>query len=251
MNGTRLQTFAGVVLVAALAGCSASPEKPADNPAQPSRMHWSEAEKPFIASGNEPFWRVILEPGQLVLERPNQPTEELRYETVSRSDTGRRYQASREGLSIDLITASQLCRDSMTGMPHPFQVRLSINGDSASGCGGDPERLLMGAEWVVEDIGGRGIIDKSRVTMRFLPDGKIAGLGSCNRYMGSWSLNGETLELSKLASTRKACPPALMDQEGRFLKQLESVRSFDISPQGALLISAGSQAPIRAFQATR
>lgn len=245
MNGTHRLAFAGVTLLVGLAGCSSSPEKP-----EAVAVSGHELDKPFTATGNEPFWRVIVEPGQLVLERPGEPTEELRYETLEQSDTGHRFRADRDELSIELVTAPQLCRDSMTGMPHPRQVRLFLNGEQMSGCGGEPASLIMDTEWVVEDIGGRGIVDKSRVTIEFLPEGWIAGAGSCNRYMGSWTLNGETLEVGKLASTRKACPPALMDQEDRFLRQLESVRSFDISSQGALLVGSGGDAPIRAFPAT-
>ncbi len=245
MKGTHVLAFAGVAIFAGLAGCSSSPDRPetvADSSAA--------LEKPFTATGNEPFWRVIVEPGQLVLERPGRPTEELRYQTVEQSKTGHRFRASREGLSIELVTAPQLCRDSMTGMPHPLQVRLFINGNPLSGCGGDPERLILDVEWAVEKIGGRPVVDKSRATIQFLPDGRIAGMGSCNRYTGSWSLNGETLEVGPLATTRKACEPALMDQEHRLLRQLESTRSFDISQRGELLVSSGAGALLRASPAT-
>lgn len=244
MKGTHVLAFAGVALFAVLAGCSSSPDKPETIPESGPAL-----EKPFTATGNEPFWRVIVEPGQLVLERPGQPTEELRYKTVEQSRTGHRFRASRNGLSIELVTAPQLCRDSMTGMPHPLQARLFINGNSLSGCGGDPKHLIMGNEWVVENIGERGVAEKSRATLQFLPDGRIAGMGSCNRYTGSWSLNGETLEIGPLASTRKACEPALMDQEDRLLRQLESTRSFDINLRGQLMIDSDDGTLLRAARA--
>lgn len=212
-------------------------------------------EIPFTATGNEPFWRVIVEPGQLVLERPGHTAEELRYKTLSRTDSGRRFRAAREELTIDLVTAPQLCRDSMTGMPHPVQVRLVVNGNVESGCGGDPDRLLMGTEWVVESMGGQGMVegmvDKFRATVQFLPDGRIAGIGSCNRYTGRWSLSGEALNIENLAMTRKACQPELMEQEARLLRQLESTRGFDISPQGELLLRTDSGLSLRASQAGR
>ena len=34
------------------------------------------------------------------------------------------------------------------------------------------------------------------------------------------------LELGPLASTRKACPPAIMNQEARFLEALEETRGY-------------------------
>jgi heat shock protein HslJ len=244
MKGTHVLGFAGVVLFSGLTGCSSAPDRPETVPDKGQAL-----EKPFTANGNEPFWHVIVEPGQLVLERPGQPTEELRYRTIEQSPTGHRFRASREELVIELVTAPQLCRDSMTGMPHPFQARLVINGDRLSGCGGDPERLLMGIEWAVENIDGRGLVDKSRPTIEFLPNGTVAGMGSCNRYTGRWSLNGETLEVGPLASTRKACEPPVMGQEDRFLRQLEATRGFDISPRGELLISSDEGTVLRAARA--
>lgn len=243
MKGTHAFALAGVVLLVALAGCSSSPDKPAAGSGA------TLLDTPFTATGNEPFWRVIVEPGQLVLERPGEPTEELRYKTLEQSDTGHRFRASREGLVVELVTAPQLCRDSMTGMPHPLQARLFINGKPAAGCGGNPRDLIMGTEWVVETIGGQGLVAQSRATIEFLPDGQIAGLGSCNRYSGRWSLTGETLEVGPLASTRKACEPALMDQENRLLRQLQSTRSFDISQRGELLLSPKAGAALKAAPA--
>ncbi|MDI9244166.1 META domain-containing protein [Marinobacter sp. CHS3-4] len=206
--------------------------------------------KPFTATGNEPFWKVTLESGQLTLERPNQPTATMDYQTVARLTSGRTYRAKAPGLSVEVITASQMCRDSMSGMLHPYQVRVSINGKTMSGCGGNPSRLLMGDAWVVEDIGGRGIIDRSQATVQFLPEGRVIGTSSCNRYTGRWNLNGEAIGVSGLAVTRRACPPALMNQEDRLLKLLESVSRFDINPQGALLLISDTGEKIRAFQAT-
>ena len=207
--------------------------------------------KPFTATGNEPFWRLIIEPGQLVLERLDQPTLELRYETVAESRFGRTFTAKDDDHAISVLAAPQLCRDSMSGMPHPFQIRLTLNGDVLSGCGGEPDRLLMGDPWLVEDIGGRGVIDRSRVTVQFLPEGRVIGTGSCNRYTGDWTLDGESIEVSQLASTRRACAPALMNQEDRFLKLLQEVRRFDIKPTGALELQIDGVKPIRAFQVTQ
>lgn len=208
-------------------------------------------QKPFVARGNEPFWKVIVEHGQLILERPDHETESLRYTEVSASPAGRHYRATKDGLSVSLVTAPQLCRDSMTGMPYPAQVRLSINGEVASGCGGNPQRLLTGTEWGIEYIGGRGIIDKSRVTLRFMEKNRLSGSGGCNSYTGQWELLGDGIKVGPLASTRKACAPALMDQESGFFRELEKVERFDISPAGALLLITADGTRLKAFQSTQ
>jgi len=199
---------------------------------------------------NEPFWRAVLEPGQLVVEQMGKEPLALRYEVVESGATGRTFEAEGDGVRVSLKTANQLCRDSMTGMPYPQQVRLAINGEERDGCGGDPERLLRGTEWVVEDIGGRGIIDSSRVTLNFLAEQRVAGRASCNQFSGGWKLTGEELGFTRMASTRKACAPALMNQEDRFLSLLNEVRRFDIGRHGELLLETGDGRLIRAFQST-
>ncbi|HEY9121194.1 MAG TPA: META domain-containing protein [Marinobacter sp.] len=227
-------------------GCSSTPENPA--PTHAKNPASGAIELPFIARGNEPFWRAIVEPGQLVLERMGEPPVELRYETTHRSAVGRTFRAAGEGIRITLVTARQLCHDSMTGMPYPNQVRLEVNGGPVSGCGGDPERLLKGAEWVVEDIGGSGLIDHSKVTIEFMSANQVAGNASCNQFRGSWKLTGEGLRLSRMASTGKSCAPALMTQESRFLSLLSDVTRFDIGRHGELLLIASDGRMITAFQ---
>lgn len=209
-----------------------------------------DVEKPFVARGNEPFWRVILEPGQLVLERMDEETVALRYEATEQSSTARTFEAEGDGIRVSLKAAAQLCRDSMSGMPYPRQVRLTINGDEFRGCGGNPEQLLRGTEWVVEDIGGGGIIDSSRVTLNFQEDNRVAGRASCNQFSGGWKLTGEGIGFTRMASTKKACAPALMNQESRFLSLLGEVRRFDIGRHGDLVLSTGDGQRIRAFPST-
>ncbi|MGM0768686.1 MAG: META domain-containing protein [Pseudomonadota bacterium] len=207
-------------------------------------------ESPFVARGNEPFWHVTLVNNELTLSRMGEATETLFSRAIERSDTGQTIRAEREGLKIRLAVAPQLCQDSMSGMPYPNQVRLSVNGEEQAGCGGDPERLLRGAEWVVEDIGGDGLIDSSRVTIQFLDDERVVGRGSCNRYMGAWDLTGEGLAFDRMASTQMACAPALMDQEQRFLALMAEVNRFRIGQHGELILSTNNGETLRAFQSS-
>lgn len=205
---------------------------------------------PFVARGNEPFWHATLVGRELTLSRMGEATETLYSRVVEQGMNGQTIRAERDGLSVTLDVAPQLCMDSMSGMPHPNQVRLSVNGDTWAGCGGDPERLLRGAEWVVEDIGGRGIIDSSRVTIRFLGDNRVVGQSSCNRYFGPWNLTGEGLEMGQMAGTLMACAPALMQQEGRFLEMLSEVQRFRIGQNGELILTTADGDTLRAFQSS-
>lgn len=104
------------------------------------------------------------------------------------------------------------------------------------GCSGDPARPLQGGEWVVEDINAAGIIDRSRVTLTFGPDGRVNGRASCNNFMGEYRLTGDGLTIDAPATTRKICAPALMEQEQRVLRNLQTLRSYEFDGTGALLL---------------
>jgi len=79
---------------------------------------------------------------------------------------------------------------------------------------------LMGA-WTVEYIGERPVIDNSPAYIEFAEEGRVGGNASCNRFSGAYVLSGSSLTFSKLASTKKMCFGALMEQETRFLAALE------------------------------
>jgi heat shock protein HslJ len=93
---------------------------------------------------------------------------------------------------------------------------------------------LYSQPWLVEDIGGRGVVDQAQTTMKFGGDGSVSGDTSVNRYQGRATIDAGKLSFGPLATTRRAGPPALMDQESKFLKALESVKSFRIEATGLL-----------------
>ena len=189
--------------------------------------------EPFRASGNEPFWSLSVEQGQMPLSRLNEG--ELAPQGYRAGDSSGEWLSDGQP-QIRLQLSDQLCEDSMSGMSYPQQVRVQVEGKQLEGCGGNTARLLQGGEWVVEDINGGGIIDRSRVTLNFGEDGRIHGRSSCNNYMGQYQLSGEGLSIGPLAGTRMACPPSLMEQEQRVLKNLEAVQRFEFDQTGALLL---------------
>jgi putative lipoprotein len=94
---------------------------------------------------------------------------------------------------------------------------------------------LAGTAWIAEDIDGGGVADRVRSTLGFERDGRIFGNGACNRYFGTVKLTGDRLQLTPVGSTRMACPPAVMDQETRFLAALAATVSFR-SEDGKLVL---------------
>ena len=50
----------------------------------------------------------------------------------------------------------------------------------------------------------------------------MSGSSGCNTYSGGYKLDGSTVTIGPLASTRMACDQALMDQETAFLTALQT-----------------------------
>jgi|GEM_PF-13068 len=106
----------------------------------------------------------------------------------------------------------------------------------------EPKTLTAG-EWVIEDIGGGGVIDNTQASLAFSVDGRVSGLATCNRIVGGYEVTGDAaptggdLALGPLGTTLMACPEALENQERKLLALLERVERFDIDDTGALQLS--------------
>lgn len=96
---------------------------------------------------------------------------------------------------------------------------------------------LVGQEWIVEDIAGRGVVDDARATLLFGGDGRLSGDTSCNRYFADYKVDGTKLRIDNAGVTKRACAPAVMDQEQRFLNVFNAVSSYRIDGTGALVLS--------------
>lgn len=59
--------------------------------------------------------------------------------------------------------------------------------------------------------------------------GRVSGSAGCNRFHGDFEVDGKTLSLGPLASTRKLCEDEVMAQERQFLAALASVATWDIA----------------------
>ena len=99
----------------------------------------------------------------------------------------------------------------------------------------EAEEVLTGTSWWVEDIGGAGVVDRSRSTVEFFEPGRVAGSTGCNRYTGGYEREGATLKFGVLAGTMMACPEALMNQEQRFHEAMGQVAAWRIDPRTDLL----------------
>jgi heat shock protein HslJ len=188
----------------------------------------------WVARSNEPFWAVTVEGEQAVLTTPEGTGAAIALQAPVWRDGAVEW-ASADG-AVLLRVADRLCRDTMTGMPYPETVTLITPEQERQGCGGEPRSLLTGEEWVIEDIGEKGIIDNARPTMTFRTDGSLGGSGGCNRYNARYDLTGEGLTIGPAAATMMACPRAVMTLEQAMFRAMAGVVRFDIDMTGALLL---------------
>ncbi len=95
---------------------------------------------------------------------------------------------------------------------------------------------LIGHEWVIEDIAGRGVIDMSYASLVFLEEGRLAGNATCNRILGNYKISDRRIDIDSAGTTMMSCPEALMRQERVLLEMLPRVQSYRIDATNALIL---------------
>lgn len=76
---------------------------------------------------------------------------------------------------------------------------------SLTGCaGGGGESGSAGSD-TVDPIGTWGSTAAQAPNLTFTEDGNVSGTDGCNRLTGSWTAEGDTVDLGTMASTLMAC----------------------------------------------
>jgi heat shock protein HslJ len=110
---------------------------------------------------------------------------------------------------------------------------------------------LTGTEWVLQDLAGTPAIANVKATLAFLETGKVAGNGSCNRFMGTVEISRDSIKFGPLASTRMACVDnAVSSQETEYLKALSAAKRFEWKEPTLLIYAEGYDKPLRFTRAT-
>lgn len=82
--------------------------------------------------------------------------------------------------------------------------------------------------------------------MTFDAQGRVAGQSGCNRFAGSFAQDGLTLTFGALAGTKMACDADRMTVEQRMFAALAGVRTWALTPGGALELMGDAGLLIRA-----
>ena len=163
----------------------------------------------------------------------------------TRVEGGRRYEGRTDLHTLTATVLDTVCVDSMSGLPRPHTVEVTVDGKTLKGCAGDASLLLRGA-WEVDGVGGTALVNKSRVTLDFDANGRLTGSATCNRYVTTYLLTGEGLTVTMPISTMRGCAAALMSQEQAFLTALRGVKRFELTADGALVLHSADGTTITA-----
>ncbi len=108
---------------------------------------------------------------------------------------------------------------------------------------------LEGPTWRVEELPGQdaGALAALRPALSVRFDaGRVEGFSGCNRFAGSYTRDGDRLDLGPLAGTMMACPEPAMSLENAFRSALAGSLRFAISDGRLRLTSeSGTVATLR------
>jgi heat shock protein HslJ len=178
---------------------------------------------PYYASGNEPGWSMEIFEGTIDF---NGDYGALRIKMPIIQDASnegtRELVASDNILKLEAKIENHNCTDTMSGEKFSHTVHVSIDGKLLKGCG---QSLVRNVEWVLEKIEDVVVTGKRVPSLTFGPEGRIYGTTGCNNYNGSYSLEGETININhNIATTMMACiGDNSQDVEKRYLNILPSL----------------------------
>lgn len=110
------------------------------------------------------------------------------------------------------------------------------------------EPAVFGQSWVVEYVDGIGAIADPRATLHISEAGKAGGSGPCNVYFATAKVDGQSIAISNIGSTFKACAPEVMAEEKAMFDALVKAASFRIDA-GKLIIADKDSREILRFSA--
>ncbi len=114
--------------------------------------------------------------------------------------------------------------------------------DGGSSGAASPGGTLEGVSWRLSSFDGfEGSpapgMEHGAVTARFA-DGTLSGSGGCNTYHAGYTLDGTSLQIGPIASTRMACGGPVDALETAYFAALERVASYRIDGSGLVLLDA-------------
>jgi heat shock protein HslJ len=111
---------------------------------------------------------------------------------------------------------------------------------------GSPSTSLAaaaGAEWQLQELGGIAAplgAGGRRATLVFSDSARAAGFAGCNRWFGTYSLDGTALRFGHIGMTRMACEEG-MPLEQQLARALEATRTYRLNGNELILLDESGQ----------
>lgn len=103
---------------------------------------------------------------------------------------------------------------------------------------------LAGTIWNLTELNQQPLLPNTTITTAFTDDGRVAGSSGCNNYTAAYELDDENIiiNVSPAATTLRACPEPVMDQEAAYLEALVSTTTFAAGEEALTLFDASANA---------
>mgnify|MGYP001359262229 CR=1 FL=1 len=82
---------------------------------------------------------------------------------------------------------------------------------------------LAGTEWRIVAVDGQPVGGEAPLLVSFGHDGRVTGTTGVNSFTASYTLTAEYLTFGPMATTRRAAPPELQEQEQRVIGSLAGI----------------------------
>ena len=110
---------------------------------------------------------------------------------------------------------------------------------------------LVGTNWTLDSFYSgdavSSVISGTTISAVFDKDGRIGGNAGCNHYFGSYTLNGSSLAISGIGSTKMYCTgDGIMQQESTYLAALGKVDRYTVAGD-RLTMSGADGKPLLSF----
>ena len=204
------------------------------------------ASESFKAVGQEPGWTLDITPARVEFVGDYGETK------ISGANIGVRTDANTASYvngRLKVTRVDQTCSDSMSGQRYRETVTVVADGKRLQGCGGGalaPE-TLNDTSWTILSVNGKNALPDVEANLSFA-EGRVTGTAGCNRLMGGYTQNGDTLDFSQSASTMMACPAPQMEQERAVFAALQKGTKISYGDDGVMELRAPNGDTIRLRQ---
>ena len=135
------------------------------------------------------------------------------------------------------------------GLILPLIVAAACRQPPTPGGAADFRAATAGADWELRELAGQPAPTGAggrRATLRFEPDtARVTGFAGCNRYFGTYTLDGTALRFGPIGMTRMACAEG-MGLEQQLGAALEATRSYTLNGNDLTLL--GTSGPVARFE---